>query len=55
MVLAGLAYAVPLLVVSLGLIQTELGTPLRALPLWGWSLADLVYGGILGWLMVSRT
>lgn len=54
MLLAGLAYGVVLLMVSLALIQTDLGTPLRSLPLWGWSLAHLVYGSVLGALMVRR-
>jgi hypothetical protein len=54
MILAGLAYGVILLAVSKGLMASELGAPLRALPAPGWALAHLAYGTVLGWLLVRR-
>ena len=54
MVLAGLLYGVTLWLVSRGVMATDLGAPLRALPAGGWALAHLVYGATLGWLMTPR-
>lgn len=54
LVLVGLVYGVILLLISRGVIASEVGAPLRSLPVAGWTLAHLVYGVTLGWLMMWR-
>jgi hypothetical protein len=51
MILAGLVYGIALWLISRGLMASEFGAPLRALPPVGWALAHLVYGFMLGGLM----
>jgi hypothetical protein len=54
LVLAGVVYGLALWLVSLGLMGSEVGAPLRALPPAGWLLAHVIFGGILGWLLAVR-
>ncbi len=54
LVLAGLVYGIILLLISRGLMASELGAGLAALPDWGWTAAHLIYGATLGWLMARR-